>query len=452
MIQSAPASLPPQRSRGARQIPGASWLTTTLLIRPRLDERIVLRRVRTVWFLMFFNVLGASSSPVLHLPHGAGQVLTQGALVAAVMLALTINPRVRVRPNLYLGVFTLLGITTLMSSVRFVGLGTDYRAFRLLAFIGLLWLLTPWWGRRDLVLLRAQVGSLVIILSSVVLGLLVVHHTAFAYEGRLGGAIWYIAPTQVADYSAVLIGVSVLLLGCRLMSRRTAVLIAVPSLGVLILTHTRTALVGLAFASLVAFASLFTTRRRVRRAFAAFVLTVALIGVPLSPLIVTWLARGESSTQLTSLTGRTNFWAFVFAEQRTTTQKIFGDGIGNGAVHGQSFSGDINAATANGNPIDSSWVADYQDQGVVGDVLTGLMFVVLLVMAAFAPRGPRRAIALFLVLYCLVVSFTEDGAGIASGYALNMTVAASLVVPEVRRRAAQWRHGYERAQFKVLRQ
>jgi hypothetical protein len=340
----------------------------------------------------------------------------------------------------------------MMSSVRFVGLGTDYRAFRLLAFVGVLWLLTPWWGRRDLVLLRAQVGCLVIALSSVVFGLFVAPHAALANGGRLGGAIWYIAATQVADYSALLTGLCILLFACRLMKRRTAVLIALPSFGVLILTHTRTALVGLAFGGLVALASLLTTRRRVRRAFAAFVLTVALVGVPLAPLIVTWLARGESSAQITSLTGRTNFWAFVFAEQRSTTQKIFGDGIGNGAVHGQSFSGDINAATANGNPIDSSWVADYQDQGVVGDVLTGLMFVVLLVMAAFAPRGPRRAIALFLVLYCLVLSFTEDGAGIASGYAMNMTVAASLVVPEVRRRAARWRHGYERAQFKVLRQ
>lgn len=449
MSTSALASLLTPGAEPARQFPGARWLTTSRLVRPRHDEERVLRRVRTVWFLLFFNVLGASTSPVLHMPHKVGQVLTQGALVAAVILALTINPRVRVRPNLYLGVFTLLGVTSLMSSVRFISLGTDYRALRLLAFVGVLWLMTPWWGRRDLILLRAQIGCLMIAIGSVVLGLLVAHHAALA-GGRLGGAIWPIASTQVADYSAELMGLSILLWACRLMARRTAILLAVPSFAVLILTHTRTAIVAAAVGGVVAFVSLFTSRRRVRRAFAAFVVAVALVVVPMSPLIVSWLARGESATQLHTLTGRTTFWGYVFAEQRNTTQKILGDGLSNGSVNGVSFSGGISASAVDGLPIDSSWVEDYQDQGIVGDVLTGLMFVVLLVMAAFASRGPRRAIALFLLLYCLVVSFTEDGAGIVSRYAMDMTVAASLIVPEMGWRFARWRGRRARPQVGAL--
>lgn len=390
-----------------------------------------------MWFLLSFNVLGAATSPVLHIPHRFAQVLTQGALVAAVLLALSINPKVRVRPNVYLFVFTVLGVTSLMSSVRFVSLGTDYRALRLLAFVGVLWLLTPWWGRRDLLLLRAQVAFLLAVVGSVVLGFFVAHHAAMG-GGRLGGAIWPIPPTQVAHYSAELTGLSLLLWGCRLMAGRTALLIAVPSFAVLLLTHTRTALGAAGLGGLVAFVSLFTTRRRVRRAFVAFVLAVALVGVPLSPLIVTWLARGESASQLASLTGRTRFWGYVFAEQRNTTQKILGDGISNGSINGKSFTNGLSAESVDGLPIDNSWVEDYQDQGLAGDVLTGLMFIVLLVMAAFAPRGPRRAIALFLLLYCLAASFTEDGAGIASQYAMDMTVAASLIVPEVSRRRARW--------------
>jgi hypothetical protein len=200
----------------------------------------------------------------------------------------------------------------------------------------------------------------------------------------------------------------------------------------------RTALGAAGLGGLVAFVSLFTTRRRVRRTFVAFVLAVALVGVPLSPLIVTWLARGESASQLASLTGRTRFWGYVFAEQRNTTQKILGDGISNGSINGKSFTNGLSAESVDGLPIDNSWVEDYQDQGLAGDVLTGLMFVVLLVTAAFAPRGPRRALALFLLLYCLAASFTEDGAGIASQYAMDMTVAASLIVPEVSRRRARW--------------
>jgi hypothetical protein len=126
----------------------------------------------------------------------------------------------------------------------------------------------------------------------------------------------------------------------------------------------------------------------------------------------------------------------VFDEQRTDTQKILGDGISNGAINGKSFSNGV--SNVDGLSIDNSWVEDYQDEGIIGDALTGLMFVVLLVMISFAPRGPRKAIALFLVLYCLVASFTEDGAGLASQYAMDMTVAASLMVPGFQSQLARW--------------
>jgi hypothetical protein len=427
-MSSTPAELYTPRAASLVLQRGSRFVAASRRAFLALDEGRVLRRVRLVWWLLFFNVLGSGTSPVLHIPHRVGQVLTQGALLAAFVLALTVNPRARLRPNLYLGVFTVLGVTSLMSSIRFVSIGTDYRALRLLLFLSVMWLLTPWWGRRDMTLLRAQVGFLVIILGSVVLGLLVSPHGALD-GGRLGGAIWPIAPPQVAHYSAELLGLSLLLWMCRLMERRVALMLAVSSFAVLILTHTRTALVAAALGFLVASISLFTLRRRVRRVLGALVLTVALVGVPLSPLIVSWLARGESAGQLASLTGRTNFWGYVFAEQRSETQTILGNGIGNGAINGQSFSGGVSGV--NGLPIDNSWVEDYQDQGLAGDFLTGVMFIVLLVMAAFTRRGPRQALALFFVLYCLAASFTEDGAGIASQYAMDMTVAASLMVPEL---------------------
>jgi hypothetical protein len=42
-------------------------------------------------------------------------------------------------------------------------------------------------------------------------------------------------------------------------------------------------------------------------------------------------------------------------------------------------------------------------------------------------RGIRRAVALFLVAYCLVASISETGLGDASPYLLNLVVAASLL-------------------------
>jgi len=52
----------------------------------------------------------------------------------------------------------------------------------------------------------------------------------------------------------------------------------------------------------------------------------------------------------------------------------------------------------------------------------------VLVNAYFQPLGPPRALALFLVTYCLISSFTETGLSSPSLYMLDLTLAASLLV------------------------
>lgn len=396
---------------------------TLVLARPALTtEQRRLRRAQYVWWLLFLDVLGAGPTHLLPLPHKVGQAITQGALWVALLLALTINPKVKLRRNLFLGLFSVLAVTTLMSSLRFVSVGTDYRAVRFVGFLVVLWLLTPWWGRKDLLLLRWQMRFLVIIVASVVIGLLLTPGSALA-TGRLSGALWPIASTQVAHYSAELTGLALLLWLCGLIGRWPALLTAVPSLTVLILTHTRTALVAMAAGFIVAAISLFAASRRVRRAFTASIIVATLVGMPLSPLIIHWMTRGENTQQLASLTGRTNFWTYVFSAPRPLTNTILGNGLSNGSVYDPSDPSQY----GQGLPIDSSWVEDYQDQGIAGDFLTAIIFATLLLIAAFRPRGPARALALFLVVYCLVASFTEDGAGIVSQYLLDLTVAASLL-------------------------
>ena len=100
---------------------------------------------------------------------------------------------------------------------------------------------------------------------------------------------------------------------------------------------------------------------------------------------------------------------------------IFGSGLSNDAVNGSP-----NAAE-NGLPIDSSWISIYQDQGIVGEVLVGAIFLLLLVLAFTRARGPTRALALYLIIYCLIAGFSESGLGGASQYLLDLTVAASLL-------------------------
>jgi hypothetical protein len=351
---------------------------------------------------------------VVHIPSIVGKLLTQGSLVAAFVLACTLNPKGWIRPNVLLGLFSLLATTSLMMSLRFVSLGTAVRGFRLVAFLVVLWMLTPWWGRTDLVLLRSHLRVLGVILGSVVLGAAISHHKAFSYGGRLTGTIWPMPPTQVAHYAAETTGIALVMWMTGLVTRKTALYIAVPSLAVLLLTHTRTALIGLAVGLLVAALSLFTSRRRVRKWFAALALAAAVAGPGAAPLISAWLTRGESVQQISDLSGRTKVWTLVLHNQRPLTERVLGSGLSNESFDGLS--------------IDSTWITSFQDQGIVGDVIDAAMLLFLLVLAAlFRPRGPTRALALFLIVYCVIATFTETGVGEATTYMLDLAVAASLL-------------------------
>ena len=377
------------------------------------------RRVGIIWALLFFNVLDPAGGALVPIPHKVAQLVTQGALFVALVLALTINSRLRVRPNWFLGLFTLLALTSVVMSVRFVGLGTAYRSFRLIGFLCVLWLLTPWWGRRDLLLLRSQMRFLLLILGSVVLGLIITPGRELG--GRLSGTIWPIPPTQVAHFAAELAGLTILLWFCRLLSGRQAIVFVGPALIILVLTHTRTALTAMVAGLLVAGTSLFLSKRRVRKSLATALIVVLVIVLPASPFLADWLTRGESTQQLQSLTGRTQAWSAVLATHRPTTNVVFGSGLTNDSV--------INAANpaTNGLPIDSSWISIYQDQGIVGEVLVSAAIVLLLLTALGRARGPTRAMALFLIVYCLIAGVSESGLGGASQYLLDLTVAASLL-------------------------
>ena len=95
----------------------------------------------------------------------------------------------------------------------------------------------------------------------------------------------------------------------------------------------------------------------------------------------------------------------------------------------------INQTVNNGLPIDNSWVATYQNQGIVGCVLEAAIFLVLLITALLRPRGPTSALALFLIAYCLFASYTDTGMGEPTIYLLDLTLAASLLVPRAGRRS-----------------
>ena len=385
--------------------------------------RSIRRRVSAAWGLLFLNTVTYVPGGVLPLPSSIGKAITQGALVLAILVALTVNPKIKVRPNVFLCLATLLAAETLITALQPEHIGTVYRTFRLAEFVAALWLLTPWWGRRDLLLLRCHLRWLYVALGSVLVGLLVAPGHAFAQNGRLSGAIWPMVPPQVAQYAAVAAGTTIVLWLARLLNGRIALAGVTVAIALLLLTHTRTALIGLIAGILVAGLSLFTVNARVRRFFAVSGVVVSLGVITAAGVVTTWLARGQNPEGLTTLTGRTDFWALVLNQPRTTFQEIFGFGLSNSSV--------------NGLPIDSNWLASYLMEGLFGVIVCAVILAFLFVAAFFQPHGVQRALALFLVTYCTVASYTEVSFTGVSTYLLHLTVAASLLVmPLVGRRAA----------------
>jgi hypothetical protein len=392
-----------RRHRGAAQLDSAE-----------ARDRSVRRRVSVAWGLLYLDTLTFVPGGLLHIPSHIGKVITQGALPAAILVALTVNPKVKLRPNVFLCLVCLLVLDTMITSMQPQHLGTVYRTFRLAEFVAALWLLTPWWGRRDMLLLRCHLRWLCVALGSVLLGLLVAPGHALAQDGRLSGVIWPMFPTQVAQYAAVVAGATVVLWLARLLSGRVTLAGVSVSVVILLLTHTRTALIGLVAGILVAGLSLFTVNARVRKFFAATVAAVSIGVITVAGVVATWLARGETAKGLTTLTGRTNFWALVLDLPRTRFEEIFGFGLSNASIDGL--------------PIDSNWLASYLMEGLFGVVVCAMILTFLLLSAFFQPYGPGRALALFLVTYCTLASFTEVSFTDVSTYLLHLTVAASLLV------------------------
>jgi hypothetical protein len=383
-------------------------------------ERSVRRRVYLTWGLLSLNVLTFypatwSGQPlVLPIPSAAGKLLTQGALPAALFMALTINRRKLIRPSVSWALYSLIVIEVAVTALQAKHFGTIYRTFRLTAFVATLWLLTPWWGRRDLLLIKCHLVVMTIVCGQVFLGFLVSPSRAMG-GGRLGGDFWPTPPTQVAEFAAVTMGLVIVLWLVRQVSGKVTLLACAGAGFILIETHTRTALVALCAGLLISGLSLIHVNRRVRKTFAWAVGVITFAVLTLSGFLTTWLARGQKSDQLTNLTGRTDVWGAVENMPRNFFQVIFGFGLSN-----KSY---------NGLPVDSNWLACYLDEGLAGVILSAVVVLFVLVSAWFLPRGKSRALALFLVVYVLIASFTETGFSDASTYLLELALAASLIMP-----------------------
>jgi hypothetical protein len=403
-------------------------MATQLLVTTDRDvtETRAPKLVGLVWLLLVINTLGSQGAVTLvPIPRGVTQLVTMGALAVAFGLALLMNLRIRLRPSAYLLALSMLVVLSIASSAQLEsGYGAFFRCGRYAMFVATLWLLTRWW-HDPFSMVRHHIRAIAAVLLTVVAGLAIAPGKAMAttYDGRLVGAIWPMTPPQIGMYSATIIGLTVLLwLGNR--TTRTSLLVVVlPALVLLLLSHTRTATLALVAGLAVALISLAANSARARRIFTRAVFIGGFAALVLGPAILAWLRRGQDEEALSDLTGRQKVWDALLAAPRTTSEQLFGVGLTN-----KSF---------DGLPIDSSWLAVYHEQGLVGVAIVVGMMATLLIVAVLRPPSLARACALFLVFYCAIASYTEAGLGDASPYLLNLTIAAALLAPAARPASAE---------------
>jgi hypothetical protein len=378
------------------------------------NERSVRRRIAIVWALLVLNAMTFYGS--VYIPSKVGQLVTQGALPAALIIALTVNRKVVVRPNVFLTLLSLLAVEAIITTLQPQHVGTLYRTFRFAEFVAALWLITPWWGRRDLLFVRYHLTALSVILGSVILGLVISPHVALEGGSRLGSVLWGTPPTQVAHNAAILMGLVVLLwLSGHMRGRITLIVVAVSG-AILLLTHTRTAVLGFGIAILVSGLSLVTVKARALKFF-AWAGAIGAIGIlGLSSVITSFLVRGENTQELHDLTGRTQVWGPLLAYPRDRFQMIFGFGLSN------------DSTPVNGRPIDSGWLSAYQTQGLVGVAICAIILIFFLIAAFFHVDRVQRSLALFLVVYDLVSAYTEDGLGQVGMYLMDLVLVATIIM------------------------
>ncbi|GGV03700.1 membrane protein [Streptomyces litmocidini] len=372
------------------------------------------RAVGIAWALLALNVLGsAGAKTIVPIPRSLIQMVTMGALVGAFTLALTVNRQLRIRPSAFLFLLTLLLVPSLISSAD-AGAGALFRCARLALFVGTLWLLSRWWDGSPR-FVHHHIRWYFAVLVLVAAGLVVSPGTAMPeyYGGRLVGALWPLTPPQIGQYSAVIIGLSVLLLLGRRTTPAGAAVVIVPSFVLLAMTHTRTATLGMVIGLVLAIGSLILTSAAARRFFTWAVLCATVAAVVFGSALRAWFLRGQSQENFSNLTGRAKVWDSLLSAPRTTGDTVFGLGLGD--------------KSWDGLPIDNSWLAVYNEQGLLGVAVVAAFLLALGGIALLRPPSLSRACAIFLISYCAISSYTEVGLGDASAYLLHLALAASLL-------------------------
>lgn len=233
------------------------------------------------------------------------------------------------------------------------------------------------------------------------------------------GAIMPMMPPRVGEIGAVVLGLGILLWALRLLPLPVALAAVALGAALIVLSRTRTA--PLAALTGLLLAALALRRHQGARRIAAVFLAACVAAAPFLGTISTWALRGQDTSQLERLSGRTLVWDFILSQPLTDLTRWFGHGLGEKRILLRRGEGDINYMA-----IDNSWLDSYWESGLVGLVLIVAATLAALVYALRTPEPGARAVAAFLCGYVLVASINESGLCDLSSMTLLLLASAQL--------------------------
>lgn len=248
---------------------------------------------------------------------------------------------------------------------------------------------------------------------------------------RLKGVIPYVHPNALAFLAVVSIVLAVAGFGFGRYGTRMGprVLLVLAGVAVIGLTRTRSALVYLVLAAAVGVVTHPALRRRIVVVVPVLLVAAVAVGQLAGGSLTTFVARGQTSEQLGTLTGRVEEW--------NEAVEVFGTAplLGNGYYAGHRFGelalteGEVNTTT------DNAWLDVAVDLGLVGlvtlagFVLTGGRDLVRGLRAG--DRRARPALAVFGV--CLAASFVNPSLNEANYWAVVFAFIVMVVAPALER-------------------
>lgn len=398
-----------RRAHRSAFIVGAAWLLIVLTVQP--------------WVPSDRTPVGVSAEGS---EFGKG-LLTSVVFLWAVAMA---APRFRtIIPPTY-GLYLAYVVIAASAAAHGANETALLRAGRMAMVVAVPALLWPWLTGDSERFLRIHRLAHIVLAASVLGGLLLGGAAAwefgitFGEGGRLQGLVPPLTAVRVGEVGAILGGLSLIGVAFRRIRPLPGLGIALLGLGLIALSHTRTA-AGALVAGLIAASISVASSRQGRRALTLLFLLLLLAGTVFTGPIRSWVLREQSPEQFATFTGRRASWESVGQKELTRREILLGHGLGSKTITLES--GTLSQRwleLERVRPIDNGWLSVFWESGVVGVVLVFLALAAAFVFAWRAPTPYVRAGCVYLLAMVALASFLETGLSDTSSLTLHVLVAS----------------------------